>query len=300
MPAETITVRTPTLDIVCEVHGDRAGKAVGDPVILLHGFPYDVRAYDEVAPPLAAAGRFVVVPYLRGYGPTRFRSAETPRSGQQGVLARDLLDLMDGLEIGRAVLGGYDWGGRAACIVSALWPERVAGLVTADAYNVHDVPNAHKPAPAEAEPRLWYQFYFHLERGRAGLEANRRDICRLLWRTWSPSWAFDDATFAATAPSFDNPDFVDVVIHSYRVRYANAPADPAVADIETALEAQPEIAVPTISLHGLDDGVTTHTAAHAKHDRFTGRFEHRDLPGVGHNIPQEVPNVFADALLAVG
>ncbi|HEV2678741.1 MAG TPA: alpha/beta hydrolase [Aliidongia sp.] len=286
-------VQTGTLDLAYEQHG----PADGEPVVLLHGFPYDPRGYDDMAVRLAALGHRVVVPYLRGYGPTRFRSAAIPRSGQQAALAKDLLDLLDALAIPRAALVGYDWGGRAACIAAALWPERVRCLVTGGGYNLQDIPAATKPLAPEAEYRLWYQYYFHTARGRDGLAANRGELCKLLWRLWSPTWRFDDATYARTAASFDNPDFVDVVIQSYRHRFAYAPGDPALEEIERALERQPAIGVPTIALWGGDDGVgpATTTDTHARH--FTGRYERRILPGIGHNIPQEAPDATLAALL---
>lgn len=283
------------LDVAYEENGDAAGA----PVLLLHGFPYDVQAYDEVAPLLAGRGYRVIVPYLRGYGPTRFLSPDTPRSGQQAVLAHDLLALMDALGIAQAVLAGYDWGGRAACIVAALWPERARGLVTGVGYNIHDVPAASRPQPPENEHRYWYQYYFHGERGRAGLEQNRLELCRLLWRLWSPHWQFDDATYERTAASFHNPDFVPVVIHSYRHRYGLVPGDPAVEDTERRLTAQPRIAVPAIALDGGGDGVMP-LGGSQQHGRFfTGRYERRVIPLVGHNLPQEAPQAFADAVLAV-
>jgi pimeloyl-ACP methyl ester carboxylesterase len=280
-----LRVRTATLDLAYEAHG----PAAGDAVVLLHGFPYDPRCFDEVAPPLGRAGYRVIVPYLRGYGPTRFLSAETPRSGQQAALARDLLDLLDALAIPSAALMGYDWGGRAACILAALWPERARCLVTAEGYNIQNIPRSGVPAAPRIEHRLWYQYYFHSERGRAGLAANRADLAKLLWRLWSPSWAFADETFGRTAPSFDNPDFVDVVIQSYRHRYGYAEGDPALEPIEQALVAQPVIAVPTISLCGADDGVSTPPDMRDDAAKFGGRFEQRVLPGIGHNIPQEAP-----------
>lgn len=280
---------------VLEVAYQESGSAAGWPVVLLHGFPYDIRAYDEVAPILEGAGARVIVPYLRGYGPTRFLSAATPRSGQQASLGRDLLDLLDALSIPKAIVAGYDWGGRAACILAALWPGRAAGLVSVNSYNIQDIARSGEPAPPEAELRYWYQYYFHGERGRAGLEQNRRAFCRLLWQLWSPTWKFDDATFDRTAPSFDNPDFVEVVIQSYRHRYALAAGDPAVEDIEQALAKLPPITVPAITLDGDADGVAAGTAGHAR--RFTGRHEHRVVPGVGHNLPQEAPEAFAKAIL---
>jgi pimeloyl-ACP methyl ester carboxylesterase len=202
------------------------GPASGWPCIMGHGFPYDAHAFDQAAPILAEAGARVLVPYLRGYGPTRFLKAETPRSGEQAALGVDLLNFMDALRIERAVLGGYDWGGRAACIVSALWPERVVALVSGNSYNIQNIAHAMEPASAPEEAALWYQYYFHNERGRRGLTKNRREIARLLWRMWSPNWAFDDATFDRTASAFDNPDFVAVVIHSYRHRYGLARREP--------------------------------------------------------------------------
>ncbi len=268
-------------------------------MVLLHGFPYDVHAYDAVTPILAAAGCRVITPYLRGYGPTRFLSAETLRSGQQAVLARDLLALMDALAIPRAVLAGYDWGGRAACIVAALWPERVRGLVTGGGYNIQDIPGASRPQAPENEFRHWYQYYFHGERGRAGLEQNRHALCRLLWRLWSPNWQFDDATYQRTAMSFDNPDFVEVVIHSYRHRFGLVHGDPAVEDTERRLTAQPQIAVPAVALDGGGDGVMP-LGGSERHGRFFAtKYERRVIPMVGHNLPQEAPQEFAAAVLSV-
>ena len=282
---------------VLDVAYFEAGPAEGPPVFLMHGFPYDIHAYAEVTPLLAAAGCRVIVPYLRGYGPTRFLSDDTPRSGEQAALGADLLALMDALGIARAVLGGYDWGGRAACVVAALWPERCAGLVSLNSYNIQNIAQAMEPEPPDNEQRLWYQYYFHSERGRAGLAANRRALARLLWQLWSPTWAFDDATFERSAGAFDNPDFVDVVIHSYRHRFGLVPGDPACAEIERRLAAQPAIGVPTITFDGADDGVRppADAAAHAYH--FTSPRSHRLVAGAGHNLPQEVPHVFAAAVL---
>ena len=293
MPAAIKHIRTSTLDVAYE----ESGAADGNPVFLLHGWPYDPRCYDEVVPPLVAAGCRMIVPYLRGFGPTRFLSAQTPRSGQQAALGNDLRELMDALAIERAVLAGYDWGGRAACIVAALWPERVRGLVTGNGYNLQNIPGSVKPLDPASEHRLWYQYYFHTERGRAGLEANRRAFARLLWELWSPPWTFDDSTFASSAASFDNPDFVAVTIQSYRHRFGYAAGDPALDEIEAQLAAQPKIAVPTIALQGEADGVQPPEAS-AKHGAyFTGPFTRRVLPGVGHNPPQEAPQAFADAVL---
>ena len=286
-------VRTPTLDIAYE----ESGTPGGVPVFLMHGWPYDPRCYDDVIVPLGAAGCRVIVPYLRGFGATRFLSADTPRSGQQAALGNDLRELMDALAIERAVLAGYDWGGRAACIVAALWPDRVRGLVTVNSYNIQNIAAAMRPAEPVQEHRLWYQYYFHSERGRAGLDADRRAFCRLLWHLWSPLWTFDDATFESSAVSFDNPDFVAVTIQSYRHRFGYAAGDPALESIEARLAAQPKIPVPTIALQGEADGVhPPETSAHHG-TYFTGPFQRRLLPGIGHNPPQESPRAFADAIL---
>jgi pimeloyl-ACP methyl ester carboxylesterase len=271
------------------------GPASGWPCILGHGFPYDVHAYSEAAPILANAGARVIVPYLRGFGPTRFLSAETPRSGEQAALGADLLALMDALRIERATLGGYDWGGRAACVVAALWPQRAAALVSGNSYNIQDIARAMEPASAAEEASFWYQYYFHSERGRRGLIKDRRAIARLLWRMWSPTWAFDDATFDRTASAFANPDFVEVVIHSYRHRYELVPGDPAYAAIEAALAAQPPITVPAITIDGDADGVNPGTAHHA--GKFVAAHEHRAFNGAGHNLPQERPEEWARAVI---
>lgn len=271
------------------------GPGDGWPCILGHGFPYDVHAYADVAPLLAQAGARVIVPWLRGYGPTRFLSAGAPRSGEQAALAADLLALMDALKIERATLAGYDWGGRAGCIVAALWPERVDALVSGNSYNIQNIARAMEPASPREEAALWYQYYFHNERGRRGLEHDRRGVTRLLWEMWSPTWDFDDATFERSAQAFDNPDFVDVVIHSYRHRYGLVAGDPAVAAIEGRLVAQPPIAVPAISIDGDADGVNPGTAHHAA--KFVGPHEHRVFHGAGHNLPQERPAEWSKAVL---
>ncbi|RVU37781.1 alpha/beta hydrolase [Hwanghaeella grinnelliae] len=280
---------------VLEVAFRSVGPHDGWPCILGHGFPYDVHAYDQAADILAKNGARVIVPYLRGYGPTRFLSRDTPRSGEQAALGADLLALMDALRIERAVLGGYDWGGRAACIVSALWPDRVQALVTGNSYNIQNIAKSWEPAPAAEEATFWYQYFFHSERGRRALQRDRRDINRLLWKMWSPTWNFDEETFERSAVSFDNPDFVDVVIHSYRHRYGLVPGDPAVAHIETQLVAQPPISVPAISIDGDVDGVNAGTADHA--GKFTGKHEHRVFRQAGHNLPQERPEDWAVAVL---
>lgn len=286
-------VQTPSLNIAYEQHGPLGGE----PVILLHGFPYDPRAYDEIAPPLAERGYRVIVPYLRGYGPTRFASAQVMRSGQQAALAQDLLDLMDALYLPRATLAGYDWGGRAACIVAALWPQRVRALMSADGYNIQDIPRACEPRAPETEHRLWYQYYFNTQRGVDGLTANRRELCELLWRLWSPTWASGPGLYGLSAASFDNPDFVAVVIHSYRHRFGYVAGDPALEAIEQALLAQPPIRVPTIALCGADDGVGPVLEPDPDVDLFSAGYQRRVLAGVGHNVPQEAPQATLDALL---
>jgi pimeloyl-ACP methyl ester carboxylesterase len=230
-------------------------------------------------------------------GPTRFLSAETPRSGQQAALGHDLLEMMDVLAVERAILAGYAWGGRAACIVSALWPERVRGLVTVNGYNIQDIAGSEEPQDPAQERRYWYQWYFHTERGRAALELDRRAFCRLLWQLWSPNWNFDEATFSRSATSFDNPDFVDVTIHSYRHRYGNAAGDPALAEIEKRLAAKPKIAVPTVALQGAADGVLPAELSETHGAFFTGPYQYRVLPKVGHNPAQETPAIFAEAVL---
>ncbi|HEY2279232.1 MAG TPA: alpha/beta hydrolase [Streptosporangiaceae bacterium] len=290
--AESGVVRAGVLDVAFERHG----PANGWPVVLLHGFPYDIRAYDRVAAALADAGADVVVPYLRGYGATRFVSDDTMRSGQQGALAHDLLELIDALGLTAPIVAGYDWGGRAACLVAMLWPERVSGLVSVSGYNVQNIPASGQPAPPEDERRLWYQYYLHHERGRAGLAAYREDYTRLLWREWSPNWHFSPAEFAATAPSFGNPDFVDVVVHSYRHRYGLVAGDPAYDQTERAIEAQPVITVPTVIVDPTEEtlGSPDSRAEHETH--FTNLVE-LHIVAAGHNPPQEQPADFAAALL---
>lgn len=286
-------VRAGVLDIAFHESGDPAGA----PVVLLHGFPYDVHAYAEVAPRLADARCRVIVPYLRGYGPTSFIDPAAVRSGQQGALGADLLALLDALGIERALLAGYDWGGRAACVVAALWPERCTGLVSLGSYNIQQIARAAEPIGAVDEQRLWYQYYFLTERGRAGLAQDRQALCRLLWQLWSPGWAFDEATFQRSAAAFENPDFIDVVIHSYRHRHGQAVGAPAYVEIEHRLAAQPPISVRSITFDGAADGVAAAagTEQHAHH--FTGPRTHRVVTRAGHNLPQEQPAAFADAVL---
>ena len=279
-----------------EIAFEESGAPDGPPVILLHGFPDDPRTWDGVAPLLAAEGWRVLVPWLRGYGPTRFLNPATPRSGQQAALGADLLAFMDALDIRRAMLAGYDWGGRAACIVAALWPDRVRGLVSITGYNIQNIAKANRPAPATAEHRYWYQWYLHTERGRAGLAQNRREFCRLLWRLWSPNWHFDDATFERTAGSFDNTDFVEVVVQSYRHRYGAALGDPALEPIEQRLAAQPPIGVPTVNLHGACDGVSPPENSERDARFFTGSYRRRVVPTAGHFLPREAPVSVVEAV----
>ena len=283
-------VETPQAMVAVEEHGPAAGL----PLILLHGFPYSARCYDAVLPHLA--GHRVLVPHLRGYGETRLKPGVL-RSGAQGALAADLLALMDALDIPRAILAGYDWGGRAACIVAALHPGRCAGLVTCTGYNIQDIAGSAVPATPEQELRHWYQYYLHGERGARGLEAHRDEFARLLWRMWSPGWAFSEAEFAASAAHWHNPDFVPTVVHSYRHRFSLVPGDAAHDAMEAALATQPDIGVPCIDLHGAADGVNPPGEGSS---RFTGVFERRILAGVGHNPPQEAPAAFAAAVLAWG
>ena len=292
---ETFRVRTPALEIACETHGD----ATAFPVVLLHGFPDDVRAFDGVAPPLVAAGYRVLVPYLRGYGPTRFLDPDEPRMAQQAAIGQDVLLLMDALGLASAALAGYDWGARAACIAAILAPERVRALVTTGGYNVQNTVAPLRTAPAAQERAHWYQWYFNTERGRLGLEKNRREICRLLWQDWSPEWKFDDATFERTAASFDSPDFVPLVIHSYRHRHGNAPGDPRLAAIERRLAERPTIVVPAILLHGASDTVDLGGASESHLSRFRPGTSLRVVPGAGHFLPRERPDAVADALLTL-
>ena len=288
-------IKTVTTDVP-EIAYEEWGPADGAPVVLLHGFPYDVRAFDEVAPILVDAGHRVIAPYLRGFGQTRFIDVDDPKSGQQGALGADLLALLDALDIPTSVLGGFDWGGRAACIVAALWPERVTGLVSVDGYNVQNIAASGEPAPPAWEATYWYQYYFQGSRGRLGLEVNRDELCELLWRTWSPTWNFGAETFAATAPSLHNPDFVDVVVHSYRHRFGLAESDPRYDEIEALLAAAPPIMVPTIVLETGADGILG-PPVDDDHVKFVGPYGQERLANVGHNVPQQAPRDFARAVL---
>jgi len=276
-----------------------AGPSDGPPVILLHGWPYDIHSFDEVAPRLAAAGMRVITPYLRGYGATRFLADDTFRNGQPAALAGDAIALMDALHIERAVLAGFDWGARTADIVAALWPERVRGLVAVSGYLIGSQEAGKQPLPPEAELQWWYQFYFATERGRLGYERNRQAFARLIWRLASPQWTFDDATFARSAAAFDNPDHVAIVIHNYRWRLGLAEGEARYAAIEQRLAAAPSISVPTITMEGDANGAP-HLPPAAYAAKFTGRYEHRTVAGgIGHNLPQEAPDAFARAVIEV-
>jgi pimeloyl-ACP methyl ester carboxylesterase len=286
------TILTETLEIAYEEQGPTNGK----PVILLHGFPDDPRAWDSVIGPLTAGGIRTIAPYLRGFGPTRFLRADTLRSGQQAALASDLNGLIDGLKLQPPILVGYDWGARAACTAAALWPAKVGGLISIGGYNIEDMTRDRQPASARQECMDWYQWYFQTERGKVGLERNRREICRLLWELWSPRWRFTDALFDETARSFDNPDFVEIVIHSYRHRYGAAAGDPSFAAIERQLAGQPRISLPTIVLHGDGDGVHPSRLSEGQEMLFSGPYERRVIPVAGHLFPREAPDAVIAAI----
>ena len=276
-----------------------SGPATGPAVILLHGWPYDIHTYVDVAPVLAAKGYRVIVPYLRGYGTTRFLSSDTLRNGQPSAVAVDAIALMDALKIEKAVLGGCDWGARTAGIMAALWPERCKGLVSVSGYLIGSQEAGKVPLPPKAELQWWYQFYFATERGRAGYEKYRREFSKLIWQLASPKWNFDDATFDRSATAFDNPDHVAIVIHSYRWRLGLAAGEPKFDELERRLAAGPGITVPTITMEGDANGAP-HPDPSAYAKKFTGRYAHRLITGgVGHNLPQEAPQAFADAVLEV-
>jgi len=276
-----------------------AGPVDGRPVILLHGWPYDIHSFVDVAPQLAAAGYRVIVPHLRGYGTTRFRASDTFRNGQPSALATDLTALMDALAIRQAILAGFDWGARTAAIVAALWPERCKALVSVSGYLIGSQEAGKTPLPPKAELQWWYQFYFATERGRAGYEKYRDDFAKLIWQLASPKWSFDDATFARSAASFDNPDHVPVVIHNYRWRLGLAEGESKYADLEKRLAEAPVITVPTISLEGDANGAP-HADPSSYAKRFSGKYAHRLVQGgIGHNLPQEAPKAFADAIREV-
>ena len=276
-----------------------AGPTNGAPVILLHGWPYDIHSFVEVSPLLAARGFRVIVPHLRGHGTTRFRSADTVRNGQQSVVALDVIALMDALRIDRAVLAGYDWGARTANIIGALWPERCSGMVSVNGYLINNLERNKQPLPPKVEHGWWYQFYFTTERGRAGYDANRREFARLIWQNNSPTWAFSDAQFDQAAASFDNPDHVGIVIHNYRWRLSVADGEPQYAELERRLASGPAITVPAITLDGDSDGVAPASDGSSYAAKFPNRRAHRIIKGAGHNLPQEAPQAFADAVIDV-
>ncbi|KAI1840395.1 hypothetical protein JX266_013403 [Neoarthrinium moseri] len=287
------TTRTATLEIAYYEHG----KSTGWPVVLAHGFPYDIHAYDEVVPLLVAQGARVIVPYLRCFGPTRFLSPHTMRTGQQAAQGADLIALLDSLGIEKAVLAGFDWGGLASCVATALWPDRVTGLVSYAGYDIIDRAAQKEPCEPALESVMWYQHLFQSDRGRKCLSRDRRSLCKLLWKQWSPNWSFSDELFDRTASSFDNPDFVDVVIHTYRFCMGNADGDPELQELERKLAAKPKIVVPSITLDGTQDPLKPGgTEAHAS--MFKARFERREAP-VGHAFPFEAPSVFAQAIIDV-
>src|SRR6516162_4540441 len=277
-----------------------AGPADGPAVLLLHGWPYDIHSYAEATPVLASAGYRVIVPFARGYGSTRFLSDDTVRNGQQAVLAVDVIALMDALGIDRAILGGFDWGGRSADIVAALWPDRCQALVSVSGYLIGSQAAGAVPLPPAAEHVWWYQYYFATDRGRTGYDRYRREFSRLIWQLASPEWAFDDATFARTAAAFDNPDHVTIVIHNYRWRLGLVAGEPQYDGLEQRLAGAPAIAVPTITLEGDANGAP-HLDASAYGHKFSGKYEHRVIEGgVGHNLPQEAPRAFAQAVVDAG
>ena len=292
--AETRSINTRVLNIAYEETGDPRGF----PVILLHGFPDDVRAWDDVVPPLVQSGYRAIVPYLRGYGPTRFLDPAAPRMAEQAAIGQDLVDLADALALDRFALSGYDWGGRAACVTAALHPGRVRAAVLIGGYSIQNTVTPPRPGPPASERALWYQWYFNTERGRAGLAANRHDLCRLLWSEWSPTWRFTDAMYDRTAPSFDNPDFVDVVIHSYRHRNFNAAGEDRFKDVERRLAERPVVTVPTTLLHGGDDGIGRPPADNpGERAMFAALTARRVVAGAGHFLPRERPEAVSSALL---
>jgi pimeloyl-ACP methyl ester carboxylesterase len=277
-----------------------AGPADGPAVLLLHGWPYDIHSYEDVVPRLASEGFRAIVPYLRGYGTTRFLSAETMRNGEPAALALDTTALMDALEIERAIVAGFDWGARSAAVVAALWPERCAGLVAVSGYLISGQAAGKTPLPPEAEHQWWYQYYFATERGRAGYDKYRHEFARLIWRTASPKWNFDDATFDRSAASLDNPDHVAIAIHNYRWRLGLAEGEAEYDELENRLAEAPVIAVPAITLEGDANGAP-HPEPSAYAEKFSGPYSHRTIEGgIGHNLPQEAPEAFADAVVEVG
>ena len=293
-PSNVRFVQTPMLNIGYEEHGD----ASGFPIILLHGFPYDIRSFDGVIAPLVEAGHRVIVPYLRGYGPTSFLDPDAPRMAEQAAIGQDVVDLAGALGINRMALAGFDWGLRAGCITSILHPEMVAGFVAMGGYSVQNTVQKEQPAPAFREARMWYQWYFNTEQGRVGLEENRRDIIRHLWETWAPTWDYTDEAFNLSAPSFDNPDFVDIVLHSYRHRHMNAPGEDRFIEVELNLAKGPPVTVPSIVLRGADSGLGAPSQDPSADERnFTQLVARRIVSGAGHDLPVQRPDAVSAALL---
>ena len=293
-PSNVRFVQTPMLNIGYEEHGD----ASGFPIILLHGFPYDIRSFDGVIAPLIEAGHRVIVPYLRGYGSTSFLDPDAPRMAEQAAIGQDVVDLATALGINRMALAGFDWGLRAGCITSILHPEMVAGFVAMGGYSVQNTVQKEQPAPAFREARMWYQWYFNTEQGRVGLEENRRDIIRHLWETWAPTWDYTDEAFNLSAPSFDNPDFVDIVLHSYRHRHMNAPGEDRFIEVELNLAKGPPVTVPSIVLRGADSGLGAPSQDPSADERnFTQLVARRIVSGAGHDLPVQRPDAVSAALL---
>ena len=296
-PPPVKTVRTPIL----EIGYHESGPADGFPVLLFHGFPDDAHAYDGVAPVLAKAGFRAFAIYLRGYGPTRFLDPSVPRMAQQSAIAQDVIDFADALELPRFAVSGYDWGGRASCITAALHPDRVRAAVLCGGYSIQNTITQGPPAPPQAVRNSWYQWYFNTETGREGLTKNRKALCRYMWQEWSPTWKFSDAMYEQTAASFENPDFVDCVLHSYRHRNFNAPSEPRLLDTEKRLATRPKVEVPTIVLHGADDGFgkPAPDTTNAERTAFPRLVARRVVAGAGHFVPHEQPDAVAQALLDV-
>jgi pimeloyl-ACP methyl ester carboxylesterase len=292
-PVRTINTRTLTVGYVEE------GPPDGEAVLLLHGFPYDVHSYVEVIPRLVNSGLRVITPYLRGHGPTKSRGSTAAVSGEQAALGTDVVELLDALQIDQAVCAGFDWGGRAACVAAALWPERCAGLVSVNGYLIQDLAAAREPLPPRLEAGFWYFWYFATDRGAAGLAADRRGVAEVIWAKNSPAWEFDDEMLDRAAAAFYNKDYVDVVLHSYRHRLGLAPGHPTYVDIQARLDTMPPITVPAVTLDGTRDGNFPATDGEAGAAHFTGPRVHLQVPGAGHNLPQEAPDVFAGAVMEV-